>query len=94
MARPSPHKARFVISLVSKCDAGVRLKDHMRAIVIEKPGGPEVLRLEDLKRLVPPEEEPIYGHCDAAPKSRDSRIVGAIYDVLTRLDGTRCYTQL
>ncbi len=33
------------------------MKDHMRAIVIEKPGGPEVLRLEDLKRLAPPEEE-------------------------------------
>ncbi len=32
------------------------MKDHMRAIVIENLGGPEVLRLDDLKRLAPPEE--------------------------------------
>jgi hypothetical protein len=33
------------------------MKDHMRAIVIENLGGPELLRLDDLKRLAPPEEE-------------------------------------
>ena len=32
------------------------MNDHSRAIVIENPGGPEVLNLEDLKRLAPPEE--------------------------------------
>ncbi len=32
------------------------MNDHSRAIVIENPGGPEVLSLEDLKRLVPPDE--------------------------------------
>ena len=48
------------------------MKDHMRAIVMEKPGGPEVLRLEDLKRLAPPEEESecllltVSGHSESA----------------------------
>jgi len=32
------------------------MKDHMRAIVIENLGGPEVLRFDDLKCLAPPEE--------------------------------------
>lgn len=37
LARQSPHKARFATSLVSKCNAGVRMKNQCEPLSSRNP---------------------------------------------------------